>query len=69
LRSIAASLSLPLVALIEHQFLGGTIHLTERDAHAETLEDLFDFDHSPSLNAVIDPSLAIPASPNDPGCQ
>jgi phospholipase C len=58
-----------LLALIERRFLSGDkTHLTERDAHANTLEDLFDFDHSPSLDAPINPSLAIPASPSDPGC-
>jgi phospholipase C len=60
-----------LLALIERRFLsggGGTLHLTARDAHANTLEDLFDFDHSPSLHAQVDPSLAVPASPSDPGC-
>jgi phospholipase C len=60
-----------LLALVERRFLtggGGTMHLTERDAHANTLEDLFDFDHSPSLSTPVDVSLAIPASPTDPGC-
>jgi hypothetical protein len=28
-------------------------HLTLRDEHASTLEDLFDFDESPSLNTAI----------------
>jgi phospholipase C len=67
-----------LLALIERRFLrpdpnaaddeGQTPHLTARDAHAYTLEDLFDFNHSPSLNAPVEPSLAVPASPSDPGC-
>jgi len=67
------------LALIERRFLRPepdaedeerqTPHLTARDAHASTLEDLFDFDHSPSLNAPVDPSLAVPASPSDPGCR
>ncbi len=60
-----------MLALIERRFLsggGGTLHLTARDANADTLEDLFDFDDSPSLNADVDPSLAVPASPSDPGC-
>jgi phospholipase C len=56
-----------LIALVEHRFLGMD-HLTDRDAHADTLEDLFDFDHSPSLDAPVDPALALPASPSDPGC-
>ena len=67
-----------LLALIERRFLrpdpnaaddeGQTPHLTARDAHAYTLEDLFDFDHSPSLNARVKPYLAVPAGPSDPGC-
>jgi hypothetical protein len=28
-------------------------HLTKRDQHANTLEDLFDFDKSPSLNTPV----------------
>ena len=55
------------LALIERRFLGSD-HLTARDAHAYTLEDLFNFDESPSLDAHINPSLAVPASPSDPGC-
>jgi phospholipase C len=61
-----------LVALIEKRFMnhggGGQQYpsLTLRDANADTLEDLFDFDHSPSLNATI-PS-APPPSPADEGC-
>ena len=42
-----------LLALIEKRFLnnGSTpLHLTKRDQYANTLEDMFDFDHSPSLN-------------------
>jgi phospholipase C len=67
-----------ILALIEHRFLRSspgaeddaspTPHLTARDAHASTLEDLFDFDTSPSLTAQVNPALAIPASPSDPGC-
>ncbi|MGO9059524.1 MAG: alkaline phosphatase family protein [Candidatus Binataceae bacterium] len=56
-----------LIALVERRFLGMD-HLTDRDAHASTLEDLFDFNHSPSLNAPVDPSLALPANSSDPGC-
>jgi len=60
------------LALIERRFLqddkGQTPHLTARDAHAETLEDLFDFDSRPSLHARVHSSLAVPASPSDPGC-
>jgi phospholipase C len=55
------------LALIERRFLGSH-HLTARDAHADTLEDLFDFDSRPSLHARVNPSLAVPASPSDPGC-
>jgi phospholipase C len=55
-----------LLALIEKRFLnvdedadGDTdsgvarAHLTKRDLHADTLEDLFDFDRSPSLNTKV----------------
>jgi phospholipase C len=31
----------------------GHQHLTRRDQHANTLEDLFDFEHSPSLNTKV----------------
>jgi hypothetical protein len=31
-------------------------HLTLRDLHASTLEDLFDFEHSPSLDTAIVPT-------------
>jgi phospholipase C len=61
-----------LVALIEKRFLshggGGKRYstLTSRDARADTLEDLFDFDASPSLDAVV-PS-APPPSAADDGC-
>jgi phosphoesterase family protein len=40
--------------------------LTLRDASADTLEDLFDFDHSPSLDATI--PTAPPPSAGDEGC-
>jgi phospholipase C len=46
-----------LLAFIEKRFLDvdgkGPLHLTERDRHAHTLEDLFDFDRSPSLATEI----------------
>jgi phospholipase C len=45
-----------LLALIEKRFLsksGKVIRLTKRDAHANDLEDLFDFNHSPSLNTAV----------------
>ena len=35
-------------------------HLTRRDQHANTLEDMFDFDGSPSLNTA--PTQALPPS-------
>ena len=44
-----------LLALIEKRFLSPGSHLTKRDQHASTLEDLFDFDHPPSLNVPIAP--------------
>jgi phospholipase C len=37
-----------LLALIEKRFLPAGAHLTQRDGNADTLEDLFDFDHAPS---------------------
>lgn len=49
-----------LVAFIEKRFLSSA-HLTLRDANASTLEDLFDFDNSPSLSTAV--SQAPPASP------
>ena len=55
-----------LIGLIEKRFLGSQ-HLTARDANANTLEDLFDFDHSPSLSATL-PATPPAASPTDPGC-
>ena len=44
-----------LLALIEKRFIGGAPppHLTNRDGHAPSLEDMFDFDASPSLNAAV----------------
>ncbi len=60
-----------LLAMIEKRFLvSGSSpqrpHLTARDQHANTLEDMFDFTHSPSL------ATAIPAAPEpssaDNGC-
>ena len=41
-----------LVALIEKRFLGGQ-HLTMRDQYANDLEDMFDFNHSPSLHTKV----------------
>lgn len=48
-----------LLAFIEKRFLGGggeegsRRHLTQRDEHADTLEDLFDFERSPSLDTSL----------------
>jgi phospholipase C len=45
-----------MLALIERRFLtinGVTQHVTRRDQHAKALEDMFDFDHSPSLNTEV----------------
>jgi phospholipase C len=56
-----------LLALIEKRFFSDDAHLTARDANARTLEDLFDFDHSPSLDAEVSPELApAPAAPCAP---
>jgi len=61
-----------LLALIEKRFFslsgqGGTRpHLTARDQYAATLEDMFDFDRAPSMNASV-PTAPTPA-PSDPGC-
>jgi len=45
------------LALIEKRFLDSQ-PLTQRDAHADTLEDLFDFSGRPSQQALVWPSLA-----------
>jgi phospholipase C len=42
-----------MLALIEKRFLPAGSHLTGRDQHASTLEDLFDFDASPSLQTPL----------------
>jgi phospholipase C len=45
-----------LLAMIEKRFLStstSTVHLTKRDQYANDLEDLFDFDTSPSLNTAV----------------
>jgi phospholipase C len=41
-----------LLALIEKRFLNSK-HITKRDQYANDLEDLFDFDNSPSLNTPL----------------
>ncbi|HVP27935.1 MAG TPA: alkaline phosphatase family protein [Myxococcota bacterium] len=63
-----------MLALIEKRFMGttGERHreshpsLTARDAHADTLEDMFDFSRAPSLDTPV--PTAPDASPTDPGC-
>ncbi|HMF41615.1 MAG TPA: alkaline phosphatase family protein, partial [Polyangia bacterium] len=52
-----------LLALIEKRFLSVGSHLTGRDQHADTLEDLFDFDHAPSLATPV-----VPAAPPAVDC-
>jgi hypothetical protein len=42
-----------MLAFIEQRFLPDGSHLTLRDQNASRLQDMFDFNHSPSLNAVI----------------
>jgi phospholipase C len=45
-----------LLALIEKRFLNtasGPRHMTKRDQYANDLEDMFDFDTSPSLNTTV----------------
>jgi len=49
-----------ILALIEQRFFPSQ-HLTRRDQHANSLEDLFDFNHSPSLGAIL-PSAPPPVA-------
>jgi phospholipase C len=56
-----------ILALIEKRFTANA-HLSARDANANDLEDMFDFDNSPSINANVSPSLAPGPSGSDPGC-
>jgi phospholipase C len=42
-----------ILAFVETAFLPGHQHLTQRDAHAHDLLDLFDFVHAPSLGAAV----------------
>ena len=45
-----------MLALIEKRLLNSgttTAHLTKRDEYANDLEEMFDFDHSPSLNTAV----------------
>ncbi len=55
-----------MLALIEKRFLTGpdgrTQHLTRRDANAWTLEDMFDFKSSPSLNTALSAAAPLPAA-------
>jgi phospholipase C len=61
-----------ILALIEKRFFSFDSgedeppHLTARDEHAHTLEDMFDFDHSPSLATTI-PTAPAPDK-SDPNC-
>ncbi len=58
------------LALIEKRF--SLTSLTARDANANDLEDMFDFDNSPSLNATVTtaplPQQPPAQNPGDPGC-
>jgi len=54
-----------MLAFIEKRFLSSAF-MTARDQNADTLEDMFDFTNSPSLNTTI-PTAPL-ASPTDPGC-
>ncbi len=55
-----------ILALIEKVFMSvegededtGRPHLTKRDLHADTLEDMFDFNNAPSLNTAIGVALS-----------
>ncbi|MGH7906086.1 MAG: phospholipase C [Candidatus Binataceae bacterium] len=56
-----------ILALIEARFTPGQ-HLTNRDGAANDLEDLFNFNTSPSLKTNVPPSLAPSANSSDTGC-
>jgi phospholipase C len=56
-----------ILALIEKRFARNQ-HLTQRDANANDLEDLFDFTNAPSIGANVSPSVAPDPSSSDPGC-
>ena len=56
-----------ILALIEKRFTGNQ-HLPQRDANANDLEDLFDFNNARSTGANVAPSLAPAPSSSDPGC-
>jgi phospholipase C len=53
------------LALVEKRF--SLPPLTARDAHADTLEDMFDFDTSPSLNSPVG-TAPLPSQPGDTNC-
>ena len=58
-----------ILALIEKRFLstgGDRPYLTARDQHASTVEDLFDFEHAPSMDAPLPTTLNPPGL--DHGC-
>lgn len=57
-----------MLQLIEKRFFGGE-HLTARDAAAGSLQDMFDFDGAPSMDAAVSVSLASAPRPSDAGCQ
>jgi hypothetical protein len=59
--------SFVILAFIEQRFLSAGSHLTARDAHANPGLDMFDFAHSPSLDAAI-PGAPLPlvADPGGP---
>ena len=66
--SLLALIEKRFFSLVEDQATGdgddqARQHLTRRDLHANTLEDLFDFEHSPSLDTVI-----VPAAPPAKDC-
>jgi hypothetical protein len=54
-----------LLALLEKRF--SLQSLTARDANADDLEDMFDFDNSPSANVAIG-TAPLPMQPGDPNC-
>ncbi|MFI5367212.1 MAG: alkaline phosphatase family protein [Candidatus Binatia bacterium] len=53
-----------LLALIEKRFLPSGSHLTERDAAANDLEDMFDFTKSPSLKTKFKVAAPAPVQPD-----
>jgi phospholipase C len=57
-----------ILALIEKRFLGDQ-HLTARDSGATSLEDMFDFNRSPSVGSAVARTLAPAPTASDPGCR